>query len=188
MKLLASSSSGCGRNNVEPILLLAHAEADGSLARPALEALAAALAVGGEISIGLVGATVQSAADQIASCGAARFLSVTGEAFAIPRYATDAAAAEALCRAAAAAVVIAPATSRWARALPGVAYRLGGRVDTHATALAVRNDVPAVSRWFYRQRIEAVLTRSQRPWIVLLDVGCVAAWSGEPGGATLETI
>ena len=31
-----------------------------------------------------------------------------------------------------------PRTSRWARALPGVAYRLGGRVDTHATGLAVQ--------------------------------------------------
>src|SRR4051794_25540758 len=188
MKLLASWCSGCGRNNVEPILLLAHTEADGSLARHALEALAAALALGGEVSVGVVGATVQSAADQIASCGAVRFLAVTGEAFAIPRYATDAAAAEALCRGAGAAIVIAPATSRWARALPGVAYRLGGRVDTHATAIALRNDVPAASRWFYRQRIEAVLTRSQRPWVVLLDPGCFAAWSGEAGAATIESI
>ena len=173
---------------MEPILLLAHTEADGSLARPALEALVAALALGGEVTVGMVGATAQSAADQIASCGAVRFVAVTGEAFAIPRYATDAAAAEALCRAAGAAIVIAPATSRWARALPGVAYRLGGRVDTHATALAMRNDVPGVSRWFYRQRIEAVLTRSQRPWIVLLDPGCVPAWSGAPGAANLEEI
>src|SRR4051794_28424252 len=188
MKLLASWCSGCGRNNVEPILLLAHTEADGSLARHALEALAAALALGGEVSVGVVGATVQSAADQIASCGAVRFLGVTGEAFAEPRYATDAAAAEALCRAAGAAIVIAPATSRWSRALPGVAYRLGGRVDTHATALAIRNDVPSVRRGFYRQRMEAVLPRSQRPWIVLLDAGCVAPWNGPSAIATVESI
>jgi electron transfer flavoprotein alpha subunit len=173
---------------VEPILLLAHTETDGSLARPALEALAAALALGGEVTVGLIGASARAAADQIASSSALRFLAVTGEAFAIPRYATDAAAAEALCRAAAAAIVIAPATSRWARALPGVAWRLGGRVDTHATALAMRNGVPAVSRWFYRQRIEAVLTRSQRPWIVLVASGCVAAWKGEAGAATIETV
>jgi len=173
---------------VEPVLLLAHTEADGSLAKPGLEALAAALALGGEVTVGLVGATAQPAADTIARCGAARFLAVTGAAFAAPRYATDAAAAEALCRAAGAAIVIAPATSRWSRALPGVAYRLGGRVDTHATALEIRNDVPAVTRWFYRQRMEAVLTRSQRPWIVLLDAGCVAAWSGAAGTANVETI
>jgi electron transfer flavoprotein alpha subunit len=43
--------------------------------------------------------------------------------------------------------------------------------------------VPAVTRWFYRQRMEAVLTRAQRPWIVLLDAGCVAPWSGAAGAA-----
>ena len=121
---------------MEPVLVLAHTEADGTLAKPALEALAAALALGGEVTLGLVGAEVRAAADQTAGCGAVRFLAVAGEAFAQPRYATDAAAAEALCRAAGAGLVIAPATSRWARALPGAAYRLGGRVDTHATGIA----------------------------------------------------
>ena len=173
---------------MEPILLLAHTEADGSLAKPALEALAAALALGGDVTVGLVGAATQSGADQIAGSRAARFISVTGGAFAQPRYATDAAAAEALCRATGAAIVLAPATSRWSRALPGVAYRLGGRVDTHATALAMRNDVPAVTRWFYRQRMEAVLTRTQRPWVVLLDPGCVSPWSGSPGSAIVEEV
>jgi electron transfer flavoprotein alpha subunit len=61
-------------------------------------------------------------------------------------------------------------------------------VDTHATALAVRNGVPAVTRWFYRQRMEAVLTRTQRPWIVLLDSGCAAPWSGPAGTAVVETV
>ena len=131
---------------METILLLAHTEPDGTLAKPALECLTAALALGGPLTVGLVGARVEAAANQIADCGATRFLAVAGEAFAEPRYSTDAAAAEALCRAAGAAIVMAPATSRWARALPGVAYRLGGRVDTHATSLAVENGAPAVTR------------------------------------------
>jgi electron transfer flavoprotein alpha subunit len=173
---------------MESILLLAHIEADGRLAKPALEALTTALALGGELTVGLVGAAAQAAADQIAGAGAARTLAVTGDAFAQPRYATDAAAAEALCRAAGATLVLAPSTSRWSRALPGVAYRLGGRVDTHATSLAVQNGAPAVTRWFYRQRMEAVLTRQQRPWVVLLEAGCVPAWSGAAGSATVETI
>jgi electron transfer flavoprotein alpha subunit len=173
---------------VETILLLAHTEADGSLGRPALEALAAAKNLGGELHIGLVGAQVQKAADFVAGAGAARILAVSGEAFAQSRYSTDAAAAEALCRASGAAVVVAPGTSRWSRALPGVAFRLGGRIDTHATAVAMENGAPAVTRWFYRQRMEAVLTRSQRPWIVLLDAGCVPAWSGAAGTAAAETI
>jgi electron transfer flavoprotein alpha subunit len=173
---------------MESILLLAHTEPEGGLAKPALEALAAALALGGELTVGLVGRAAQAAANQIAGAGAARILAVTGEAFTEPRYASDAAAAEALCRAAKATLVLAPATSRWARALPGVAYRLHGRVDTHATSLTVQNDVPAVARWFYRQRMEAVLTRQQRPWVVLLDSGCVPPWSGAPGTATVEAV
>jgi electron transfer flavoprotein alpha subunit len=174
---------------MESILLLAHTEPDGCLGKPALEALAAALALGGELTVGLVGRDGQPAANQIAgAAAAARILAVTGEAFTHPRYATDAAAAEALCRAAAASLVLAPATARWARALPGVAWRLNGRVDTHVTSVALRDGVPAVTRWFYRQRMEAVLTRQQRPWLVLLDPGCVPAWSGAAGSAQVEAV
>jgi electron transfer flavoprotein alpha subunit len=168
--------------------LLAHTEADGSLGKPALEALSAALGLGGGLTVGLVGAATQAAADQIAGCGAARFLAVTGDAFGQPRYATDAAAAEALCRASGSRIVIAAGSSRWARALPGVAFRLGGRVDTHATGLAAANGAPALTRWFYRQRMEAVLARTQRPWVVLLDPGCVAPWTGTPGVAVVEEV
>ncbi|MGA2722891.1 MAG: electron transfer flavoprotein subunit alpha [Bryobacteraceae bacterium] len=171
---------------METVLLLAHTEPDGALAKPALECLTAALALGGPLTVGLVGARVEAAASQIAGCGAARFLAVTGEAFAQPRYSTDAAAAEALCRAAGAAIAMAPSTSRWARALPGVAYRLGGRVDTHATSVAAENGAPAVTRWFYRQRMEAVLSRRERPWVILLDPGCFAPWSGPAGTASVE--
>jgi electron transfer flavoprotein alpha subunit len=78
---------------VESILLLAHTEPGGWLAKPALEALAAAKGLGGELTVGLAGAETQAAANQIAGCGAARFLAVTGEAFAEARYSTDAAAA-----------------------------------------------------------------------------------------------
>jgi electron transfer flavoprotein alpha subunit len=173
---------------MEPILLLLHTEGDGTLAKPALEALGAALSLGGELTVGLVGGEVQPAADQISGAGAKRILGVRGEAFTQPRYATDAAAAEAICRAAGTAIVLAPSTSRWSRALPGVAYRLGGRVDTHSTGLDLRNGAPAVTRWFYRQRMEGVLSREQRPWVVLLDPGCFAAWSGAAGAAKVENV
>jgi electron transfer flavoprotein alpha subunit len=75
-----------------------------------------------------------------------------------------------------------------------VAYRLSGRVDTHATSLTSANGAPAVTRWFYRQRMDAVLSRTQRPWVVLLDPGCVAPWSSAPdapgasGTATVEAV
>jgi electron transfer flavoprotein alpha subunit len=174
---------------MESILLLAHPEADGTLAKPALEALTAARELGGKLTVGLVGGAVEAAAKVAAGAGAKRILAVTGDAFTQARYATDAAAAEAIARASGAAIVLAPGTSRWARALPGAAYRLGGRIDTHATGLAAKDDAPAVNRWFYRQRMEAVLTRMTRPWFVLLDAGCFAPWSGSAaGGARVEPV
>src|SRR5579871_6508814 len=184
----AKSWRGSGRNSLENILLLAHTEADGTLAKPALESLAAALALGGKVTVGLVGGETAAAANQIAGSGAVRFLAVTGEAFAQARYATDAAAAEALAKTSGAAIVLAPATSRWARVLPGVALRLGGRVDTHATRVFPSEGAPAIARWYYRQRMEAVLLRPQRPWIVLLEAGCHPAWTGAPASAALENV
>jgi electron transfer flavoprotein alpha subunit len=173
---------------MEPILLLVHTETDGTLAKPALEALGAALSLGAELSVGLVGGEVQPAADQISGAGAKRIWGVAGEAFSQARYSTDAAAAEAICRAAGAGMILAPSTSRWSRALPGVAYRLGGRVDTHSTGIELRNGAPAVTRWFYRQRMEAVLAREQRPWVVLLDPGCFAPWNGAAGAAKAANV
>ena len=171
---------------METVLFLAHTEPDGTLGKPALEALTAALAFGGTLVAGLAGATVQAAADRIAGCGAARFLGVSGEAFAQPRYASDAAAAEALCRAAGATAVIAPATSRWSRVLPGVAHRLNGVVDTHVTGFDAAGHT--VTRWYYRQRMEGTLARDARPWIILLDPGCQAPWDGASGTAHVEAV
>lgn len=164
----------------EKILFLAHTEPDGSLAKPALEALAAARSLDGELTVGLIGAEVS---ESVPDCGAARFLAVEDQALAQPRYATDAAAAEALCRAAAATVIIAAQTSRFARALPGVAYRHGGRVDTHICTLA--NGI-AVTRWYYRQRIEATLQRAERPWFLLVEGG--TAFTGAFHAAEIERI
>ncbi len=178
---------------METILVLAHTETDGSLGKPALEALATAQSLhtalaGSTLVVGLIGEQVQAAANQIASCGAARFLGVTGAEFAPARYASDAAAAEALARSAQATVVVAPATSRFARCLPGVAQRLEGRADTHVASVAVTDGKVSISRWYYRQRMEAVLQRAQRPWFILIDPGSQAAWQGSPGTASVESI
>jgi electron transfer flavoprotein alpha subunit len=178
---------------MDTILLLAHTEPDGSLAKPAFEALGTAKSLGlalpgSSLVVGLVGQTVQPAANQIANCAATRFLGVSGDDFAQSRYATDAAAAEALCKAAQASLVLAPATSRWNRALAGVAQRLGGRADMHSVAATVQNGVVSVSRWYYRQRMEAMLQRAQRPWFILLDPGSQPAWEGPAGEAVVEGI
>ncbi len=178
---------------METILFLAHTETDGSLGRAALEALATAETLvtglaGSQLVAALVGGDIQPAASQIAGCGATRFLAVAGSDFAPSRYATDILAVEALVRAAAATIVMAPATSRWNRVLAGATQRLGGRIDTHVTNVAATGGTPAITRWYYRQRMEGVVQRTRRPWFILLDPGCGAVWSGPAGNAVVEVI
>ena len=161
---------------METILLLAHTENDGSLAKSAREALHAAATLhkslaGSKLVVGLIGDNVQAAANSIAACPAAKYFGVTGADFSQSRYATDAAAAEAICKAAQATIIVAAATSRWARVLPGVAQRLSGRADTHVTDVAAADGKISVSRWYYRQRMEGALTRTQRPWFLGIDPG-----------------
>ncbi len=177
---------------METILYLAHTDDANTLPKIALETLAAALelaaGLNAPLTVALFGAEVKAAADAIAGCGATRVLGVSGADFAQPRYSTDAAACEALCRAANATVVLAPATSRMARVLPGVSHRLNGRVDTHITGIAVAEGAPVATRWFYRQRIEGSLQRAPRPWLMLLESGSRPAWQGAAATANVETV
>src|SRR5208337_4725535 len=140
------------------------------------------------LSIGLIGGDVQATADSLANAGAQRLLAVAGPDFAQPRFASDLLAAEALCRAASADLILAPATSSFLRALPGLAHRLNGRVDTHITSVQVVDGALCATRWFYRQRIEGVFQREARPWILLLDSGCHEAYAAPSGKATIEEI
>lgn len=177
----------------QSILFLAHVDESGaSLPKVAYEALAAALdlakQLGQPLTIGLIGGSIESAANSVAAAGAERILGVSGPDFAPARYATDSAAAEAICRAVAAEIVIAPATSRFLRALAGLAHRLKGCVDTHLTSIDMVAGKLTATRWFYRQRLEAVVQRDARPWILLLDSGCHPAWTGTPGAAEVQTV
>jgi electron transfer flavoprotein alpha subunit len=175
---------------MESILVLTHADETGSaLTKGSLEAVAAgqelAARLGATLAIGIVAADPEPLATGL-PCTA---LAVSGEEFAQPRYASDAAGCEALCHAAKATLVLAPDSSRFARVMAGVAHRLGGAIDTHITALGGADGVEA-SRWFYRQRLEATLARRQRPWFLLLEVGARVAWKGaeEATGCTLVPV
>lgn len=178
---------------METILLLAHTETDGSLAKPAREALHAATTLhksltGSKLVVGLIGENVPAAANSIAACPATKYLGVTGADFSQSRYATDAAAAEAIFNTTLATVVVAPATSRWARVLPGVAQRLGGRADMHVTGVAAADGKISVNRWYYRQRMESTQTRTQRPWFVGIDPGSQPPCDCGAGTAAVEMV
>src|SRR5512141_780535 len=101
---------------METVLYLAHTESDGSLSKASLEALGAAVdfAVDSEsaLAVGLFGAETQQAANSISNCSVTRMLTVSGPDFGQPRYSTDAAAAEILCRAAQASIVVTAGTAR----------------------------------------------------------------------------
>ena len=176
---------------MEKILVLVHVDESGnSLPKMALETLAAgdelAKALGSSLTVGLVGADVRKVANSIAGCGA-NILGVAGSEFAQARYASDAAALEAICKAVDPAIVLACGTSRFSRVMAGVAHRVGGKVDTHITFVASNGGVSA-GRWFYRQRVEAVLQRSARPWFLLLDGGTHEPWRGAAGIADLQLV
>ena len=177
---------------MDKLLFLTHTEANGALSPAAKQALNAAVTLGkslpgSTLAVGVWGESVQAAADSVAGCGAT-FFGVTGKDFGAPRYASDAAAAEALIRKSGATVVIAPASSRISRALPGVAVRVGGRIETHVAALSATGEKVQVKRWYYRQRLQATMSRTQRPWCLVVDAGVFDPWQGGAGKAAVEAV
>jgi electron transfer flavoprotein alpha subunit len=178
-----------GLNDMDKVLLLAHSDASGALPRAALEALSAARTLAGNdpVAAAVFGADTAKAADALVAAGAAKVLAATDPALAEPRYATDAAAAAALVAASGATIVVAPATSRLARVAAGAAHRAGGRIDTHVASVGVEGG-PAATRWYYRQRIEATLRRTERPWFLLVDPGAFPAAPAAGGKAAVELV
>lgn len=176
----------------QAILFLAHVDESGtSLPRVAYESLGAAIELGRQLdanlTIGLIGQQVQDAANTVAGAGS-RIVAISGANLEYPRYATDAAALEAICRAVPAEIVIAPATSRFLRVLPAVAQRMKGRVETHITSIERTNGTVTAKRWFYRQRLEAAIQRQERPWFLAMDSGCHQAWHGRERNANVEML
>jgi electron transfer flavoprotein alpha subunit len=176
----------------QKILFLTHVDESGkTLPKTAYEVLGAALDVaaqaGGDLTISIVGEDISPAANTVAGTGVP-IVGVAGADFAHPRYSSDSAAVEAICREVAADIVIAPATSRFLRVMAGVAHRVKGQVDTHITSIDLMDGALSAKRWFYRQRLEAVIQRQARPWFLLVDSGCHDAWSGAPAIADVRMI
>lgn len=178
---------------METILFLAHTDENGTLAKVTLEALSAAVELkktlsGSKLVIGLVGSTAASVATAMGSSEADKVYEVSGADFTSSRYSSDTAAIEAIARAAKATMVVTGATSRFSRSVPGVVQRLGGRIDTHVSGFNVSNGELKIQRWYYRQRMLSTLTRTSRPWFLVIDSGVFALWQGKGTLAPAEKL
>ena len=178
---------------MERILFLAHVDASGGVSKGALEALRGAVEVSRnlpetDLVVGLIGRGATEVGEMLGGSGAEACFTVSDSAFESGIYASDVAAAEAIVRSSEASVVIAPATSRLLRALPGLAQRLEGRVDTHVTGISIEGGAIQAERWFYRQRMRARFTRTHRPWVLILDGGVFDPWHGESAPVPVKEI
>ncbi len=178
---------------METIFLLTPLEGDGKVGKAGREAASAAKqmsqALGGsKLIAGLFGAQASpGAADPLAGAGFEKAILVDGEALSQARYATDVAACEALVKASGATIVMAPAVSRVQRVIAGLAQRMGGKVDTHLTEFSAEKGTLVLTRWYYRQRVFAKLSRSQRPWFLTIEAGTQSPLQGS-GSLAVEKI
>ena len=178
---------------METILFIAHTEADGTISKNSREALAAALALRRDLSsavlnVAVIGQAAQTAVNSIAACDAAKFWRIEGPDFSMPRYSTDVAALEAAAKNSKATIIIAAASSRMQRALPGACARLHGKIDTHIAALMVNSGTLHAQRWYYRQRMLGTFSRSSRPWFLLVDPGAFPAFQGDSAGVNAQEL
>ncbi|WP_109488703.1 electron transfer flavoprotein subunit alpha/FixB family protein [Occallatibacter savannae] len=175
----------------ESILVLTHADETGrSLTKLSMEVVSAgkdlAARLDAHLAIGILAVDSVSAAGTVGGIGAPVF-GVSDEAFAQARYGTDIAGYEALYRAVQPTIILAPQSSRMARVAAGLAHRIGGKVDTHITAIRTEGGLE-VSRWLYRQRIETVITRSERPWVLTFEAGVYPPFEGTGGDVVVEPV
>ncbi len=174
------------------VLFLTHTDEGGNLSKLSLEALSAAKKLAGDLSsnfhIGLFGEQVQAAADKLSSASAEKIYGVTGNEFMNARYSSDAAACETICKAADISYVVAPSTSRMSRVLAGVSVRVGGCIDTHVTGITVSDGKLSVDRWYYKQRMQGNLTRTQTPWFLSVDAGSFDVWTGDSASTNIEIL
>lgn len=171
---------------MEKILCLLHLDQENALPKSAFEILGASQELanklsGSTLSLGIIGKDFSKVAESLSGVPAADVFGVQGEAFKDPRYGTDALAAEALIKQSAATIILAPSGSRFNRCLPGVSQRLGGKIETKITGLRTEGDKIVAERWYYRQRMMASLTRSARPWILLVESGVFTPWKPVSG-------
>lgn len=178
---------------METVLYIAHAQQDGTLPKIAKEVLTVAVDInknlnGSKLVVGLLGSNLEKIAQDISGCSAEKYIGVEGENFTVSRYSSDSLALEEIIKAAKATIIIAPGTSRFNRVLPGLAFRLSGRIDTHICGFEITESVLTVQRWYYRQRMIATLSRKERPWFLVVDSQVAKPYCESPKSAALEKL
>jgi electron transfer flavoprotein alpha subunit len=178
---------------METILFLGFTDDEGRLGAADREALTAALRLqealdGARLEAAVIGPGVGAAAATIAAAGIGAVKAAVDPELALPRYATDATAAEVLVGNAQPSLVLAAGTSRAQRALPGAAHRVEGKIDTQITGLGGEEGTPVVERWFYRQRMVARINRTERPWFLLIEPGVYDSAEETLGEAPVEQV
>ena len=176
----------------ESILLLVKCDPHTStVEQSTLEALTAAKEVksitGGKLAIGLVGSSSSLVVADFGDAAIDQVVQMVDEACDSPRYVTDVAAAQVVAEKVSATIIISAATSRFNRIAAGLAGRMGGVVDTNVTTLLGDGEL-SVSRWYYRQRMTATLSRAQRPWIISISTGCFEASHISHNSPAVETV
>lgn len=174
------------------ILVLLHTTQDGTLPKIALESVTAAKTLAsetdGSLVVGIVGKGAAEVAATLAGCGAVSFLTVNSTEFEQARYATDVSAVTALIEKSGADVVLAPASTRFVRSIPGAAIRAGAAVDTHITRVSMVDGQLTAQRWYYRQRIMGTFSREARPWVLMLDGGLYEPFTAATGVCECEEV
>ncbi|MGC8744600.1 MAG: electron transfer flavoprotein subunit alpha/FixB family protein [Verrucomicrobiia bacterium] len=178
---------------MEKILILLNSDENG-ICKAGLETISVGRLIkdnlndNADIVVGLIGNNVKAAANKIGGCGASAYFGVEGEEFAQGRYSTDALAIEMLTRKTQPTIVIAPATVRFNKSVPGAIYRVNGITDTHITGVTARDGTLKVTRYLYRQRIETTIHRTNRPWALLIESGICEPFSGSEANVQVELL
>ena len=178
---------------MENILILIHTEPDGSLSKHAFEAVSAGVLLKSQLadshlSLGIVGFNASEAAKSFNPGDLESIYAAGGEELKYSRYATDSKAIETLLKTVNPTIVIAPATPRWNKVVAGAAARVNGYTDTHINGIIANNGTIKATRWYYRQRIEVTFSRTQRPWVLLIESGIYQPYAPVTGNPAVREV
>jgi len=174
----------------EKILVLIAVDNGASPSKHDLETVALgkslSASLGGTLSIGVFGGDTAGTVSGVKTLGAEKVYSISGEAYSVSRYKTDSAAAQSIAETSGATIILGAANARWSRIAAGVTQRLGGVFDSQITGADGGDGSLSIERWFYRQRMKGVISRTNRPWVLTVSAGCADA--ALPSGEASEIV